>query len=124
MITIATPPIIVACTTARSALSEQLRAEVGPRVRVSVLCPSFFRTNLCDSGIGNPATMAMARKLMDSAPDTVDSVADRVFADAARDVFLILPTRREPMRWRLKRWFPALYRRLLQRQLRARAAPA
>jgi NAD(P)-dependent dehydrogenase (short-subunit alcohol dehydrogenase family) len=104
------------------ALSEQLRAEVGPRgVRVSVLCPSFFRTNLCDSGIGNPATMGMARKLMDSAPDTVDSVADKVFADARRDVFLILPTRREPMRWRLKRWFPALYRHLLQRQLRARA---
>jgi NAD(P)-dependent dehydrogenase (short-subunit alcohol dehydrogenase family) len=103
------------------ALSEQLRAEVGPRgVRVSVLCPSFFRTNLCESGIGNPATMGMARKLMDSAPDTVDTVADKAFADAERDVFLILPTRREPMRWRLKRWFPALYRRLLQRQLRAR----
>jgi NAD(P)-dependent dehydrogenase (short-subunit alcohol dehydrogenase family) len=107
------------------ALSEQLRAEVEPRgVRVSVLCPSFFRTNLCESGIGNPAAMGMARKLMDSAPDTVDSVADRVVADAARDVFMILPTRREPMRWRLKRWFPALYRRLLERQLRGRAAPA
>jgi hypothetical protein len=38
-------------------------------------------------------------------------------------VFLILPTRREPMRWRLKRWFPALYRHLLQRQLRARGRP-
>ena len=107
------------------ALSEQLRAEVGPRgVRVSVLCPSFFRTNLCESGIGNPAAMGMARKLMDSAPDTVDSVADRVVADAARDVFMILPTRREPMRWRLKRWFPALYRHLLQRQLRGRASLA
>jgi NAD(P)-dependent dehydrogenase (short-subunit alcohol dehydrogenase family) len=105
------------------ALSEQLRAEVGPRgVRVSVLCPSFFRTNLCESGIGNPAAMGMARKLMDSAPDTVDSVADRVVADAARDVFMILPTRREPMRWRLKRWFPEVYRKLLQRQLRGRAA--
>jgi NAD(P)-dependent dehydrogenase (short-subunit alcohol dehydrogenase family) len=105
------------------ALSDQLRAEVGPRgVRVSVLCPSFFRTNLCESGIGNPAAMGMARKLMDSAPDTVDSVADRVVADAARDVFMILPTRREPMRWRLKRWFPEVYRKLLQRQLRGRAA--
>jgi NAD(P)-dependent dehydrogenase (short-subunit alcohol dehydrogenase family) len=107
------------------ALSEQLRNEVESRgVRVSVLCPSFFRTNLCESGIGTPAAMAMARKLMDRAPDTVDSVADRVFADAEAGVFLILPTRREPMRWRLKRWFPALYRRMLLNSLRGRPAPA
>ena len=51
------------------ALSEQLRAEVEPRgVRVSVICPSFFRTNLCESGIGNPATMKLALHLMDTAP--------------------------------------------------------
>ena len=83
------------------ALSEQLRAEVALRgVRVSVICPSFFRTNLCDTAIGNPATKALALKLMDSAPDTIDSVADKVFADAEKGRFLILPTRREPMRWR------------------------
>jgi hypothetical protein len=35
---------------------------------------------------------------------------------------MILPTRREPMRWRLKRWVPGVYRKLLQRQLRGRAA--
>jgi hypothetical protein len=93
-------------------------------VRVSVLCPAFFRTNLCESGIGNPETMKLARRLMEISPDTVDSVADRVVADAARDVFMILPTRREPMRWRLKRWFPEVYRKLLQRQLRGRAARA
>jgi len=92
------------------ALSEQLRAEVARKgVRVSVICPSFFRTNLCDTVIGNQATKALAVKLMDNAPDTVDSVADKVFADAEAGRFLIIPTRREPMRWRLKRWFPELY---------------
>ena len=96
------------------ALSEQLRAEVELRgVRVSVICPSFFRTNLCDTAIGNPATRALAVKLMDSAPDTLDSVANKVFADAEKGRFLILPTKREPMRWRLKRWFPGLYFKLL-----------
>jgi NAD(P)-dependent dehydrogenase (short-subunit alcohol dehydrogenase family) len=99
------------------ALSEQLRAEVEPRgVRVGVICPSFFRTNLCESGIGSPATMTLARHLMDIAPDTVDSVADRVHADAEAGRFLIIPTRAEPMRWRLKRWFPALYYRLLKKK--------
>jgi NAD(P)-dependent dehydrogenase (short-subunit alcohol dehydrogenase family) len=106
------------------ALSEQLRAEVEPRgVRVGVICPSFFRTNLCDSGIGNPATMKLALHLMDTAPDTVDSVADRVHAQAEAGRFLIIPTRDEPMRWRMKRWFPALYYRMLKRKFAALAAP-
>ncbi|MFS8063867.1 MAG: SDR family NAD(P)-dependent oxidoreductase [Luteimonas sp.] len=98
------------------ALSEQLRAEVGHRgIRVSVICPAFFRTNLCDTAIGSPATAALAVKLMDSAPDTVDSVADKVFAAAEAGRFMIIPTKHEPMRWRLKRWFPELYFRLLMR---------
>ena len=105
-------------------LSEQLRAEVEPRgVRVSVLCPSFFRTNLCETGIGNPKTMQLALHLMDTAPDTCDSVADRVYAQAQAGRFLIIPTRDEPMRWRIKRWFPALYYRLLKRKYAALAAP-
>jgi len=96
------------------ALSEQLRAEVGHKgIRVSVICPSFFRTNLCDTAIGSQATKAIAVRLMDSAPDTVDSVADKVFAAAEAGRFMIIPTRREPMRWRLKRWFPELYFRML-----------
>lgn len=98
------------------ALSEQLRAEVAHKgIRVSVICPSFFRTNLCDNAIGSPAIRDIALKLMDSAPDTVDSVADKVFAAAEAGRFLIIPTRREPLRWWLKRWFPKVYFRLLQK---------
>ena len=105
-------------------LSEQLRAEVEPRgVRVSVLCPSFFRTNLCESGIGNPATMKLALRLMDSSPDTVDSVADRVFEQCEAGRFLVIPTRDEPMRWRIKRWFPSLYYWMLKRKFAALATP-
>ena len=96
------------------ALSEQLRAEVGHKgIRVSVICPSFFRTNLCDNAIGSLAVKGMAVRLMDSAPDTVDTVADKVFADAEAGRFMIIPTKREPLRWLLKRWFPELYFRLL-----------
>ena len=106
------------------ALSEQLRAEVEPKgVRVSVICPSFFRTNLCDTGIGNPATMKLALHLMDTAPDTCDSVADKVYAQAQAGRFLIIPTRDEPVRWRLKRWFPSLYYRILKRKFAALSAP-
>ena len=42
--------------------------------------------------------------------------ANKVFAAAERGEFMIIPTRREPMRWRLKRWFPEFYfRQLLKR---------
>ena len=96
------------------ALSEQLRAEVGHKgIRVSVICPSFFRTNLCDNAIGSLAVKGMAVRLMDSAPDTVDTVADKVFAAAEAGRFMIIPTKREPLRWLLKRWFPELYFHLL-----------
>jgi len=108
------------------ALSEQLRAEVQSRgVQVSVLCPSFFRTNLCDNVIGSAAAGPMVVKLMERAPDTVDSVADKVFAQAQAGRFLILPTAREPMLWRIKRWFPEFYfRSMLKRTVAMRDALA
>ena len=98
------------------ALSEQLRAEVQHKgVQVSVICPSFFRTNLCDTAIGSEKVKHLAVKMMDASPDTLDSVADKVFADAERGRFLIIPTRDEPMRWRVKRWLPELYFRQMTR---------
>ena len=102
-----------------NALPKQLRAEVALHgVRVSVICPSFFRTNLCDTAIGRESVRTLAMKLMERSPDSLDAVADRVFACAQAGRFLILPTRREPMRWRLKRWFPALYFRMIMRMSR------
>jgi NAD(P)-dependent dehydrogenase (short-subunit alcohol dehydrogenase family) len=99
------------------ALSEQLRAEVQRKgIRVSVICPSFFRTNLCDNAIGSEKLRATVRHLMDTSPDTLDGVADKVFAAAERGEFMIIPTKREPLRWRLKRWFPEFYFRQLQRR--------
>jgi NAD(P)-dependent dehydrogenase (short-subunit alcohol dehydrogenase family) len=104
------------------ALSEQLRAEVEHRgVKVGVICPSFFRTNLCDTAIGNPKIKDFALRMMDNSPDSLDSVADAVFAAAERGDFMIIPTRREPMRWRIKRWFPEFYfRRLVTLSARLR----
>jgi len=96
------------------ALSEQLRAEVFDKgILVGVICPSFFRTNLIDTAVGSDKTRKMALRLMDTSPDTVDSVADNVFAAAERGQFMIIPTKREPMRWRLKRWFPGIYFKFL-----------
>lgn len=96
------------------ALSEQLRAETHHHgVSVSVICPAFFRTNLLDTAFASEKVKAKVIKLMDTSPDTLDGVADKVFAAAERGEFMIIPTKREPMRWRLKRWLPALYFRMV-----------
>jgi NAD(P)-dependent dehydrogenase (short-subunit alcohol dehydrogenase family) len=92
------------------ALSEQLRAEMhGKGVGVSVICPAFFRTNLLETAFASDRIKEKVIKLMDTSPDTLDSVSDKVFFAAERGDFMIIPTRREPMRWRVKRWFPGFY---------------
>lgn len=92
------------------AFSEQLRAEMhGTGVDVSVLCPAFFRTNLLENFHGDNKVRGMASRMMDKSPDTLDSVADATYAALQARTFLVLPTKHEPMRWRLKRWFPSWY---------------
>ncbi|MEO7478546.1 MAG: SDR family NAD(P)-dependent oxidoreductase [Lysobacteraceae bacterium] len=102
------------------ALSEQLRAEVvGAKISVSVACPAFFQTNLLQNWRGNERVKGYADKMMKSGKDTLDAVADRIFAGAERGDFMIIPTHREPMRWRIKRWFPEYYFRKLVRAVAA-----
>lgn len=102
------------------ALSEQLRAELhGSGVSVSVACPAFFQTNLLQNWRGSERMKGFAEKMMAGGKDAIDSVADKIFAAAERGEFLILPTRNEPMRWRIKRLFPELYFRKLVKAVAA-----
>lgn len=106
-------------------LSEQLRAELhGSGVSVSVMCPAFFQTNLLQSWRGDERMRAAAGRLMQHSSDTLDSVSDQAFVACERGQFLVLPTRGEPMRWRMKRWFPELYFRQLMRLVQRRARMA
>lgn len=92
------------------ALSEGLRAEMhASGVRVGVICPSFFRTNLTENFRGNPKFAQVANKLMDQAAESADDIAAAVFNQANAGRFLIIPTARERWIWRLKRWFPEIY---------------
>ena len=78
-------------------------------MRVSVVCPSFFKTNLGENFRGNPKMKEFALSLMARAAESADDIAAAAFEQAERDVFLILPTRAERLRWRLKRFLPAFY---------------
>jgi len=107
-------------------LSECLRGELaaaGSRVGVSVVCPAFFQTNLLEGSRLAESDKALVKKLMASAPENADAVAQRIYRGLQRREFLILPTKTEPMRWRIKRFFPGLFFRMLVKMARARTRP-
>jgi len=93
-------------------LSECLRGELamsGRNVRVSVVCPAFFQTNLMESSRAPENDKAVAKKLMATSGDSADEVAQRIFRGMLAGKFLILPTKSETGRWRAKRFFPELF---------------
>lgn len=97
------------------ALSESLRYELRPwGVDVSVVCPSFFRSNLSSSlGGGDPMADQVATKLIERAPRSADDVAARVVAAVARKQFLVLPDRQA----RVASWTKRMARALYERQM-------
>ena len=107
--------------------SETLRAELALKasgMKVSVVCPSFFQTNLMQTARGPAADKALAGKLMAAATQSADDVAAAIYRGAMRGDFMILPTRSEPLRWRLKRFAPDLFlRKLLGAYRKGRSEP-
>ncbi|GMV28131.1 MAG: putative short-chain dehydrogenase/reductase [Rhodanobacteraceae bacterium] len=104
------------------ALSETLRAELAiadSKVHVSVVCPSFFRTNLLENFRGPDKSRNMASRLMDKAAETADDIAAAVVDAVTAGRFMIIPTAPERTRWRLKRFLPEFYFRKLVAALRA-----
>lgn len=74
-------------------LSESLRHELRPwGVDVSVVCPSFFRTNLAASlDDADPLMASISAKLITKSPLDADAMAERVLDGVDSRVFLILP---------------------------------
>ena len=97
------------------ALSETLCAELtGDNVRVTVLCPAFFKTNLLetmrvtDSEIRSLAEAAFANSTMSAA-----EVAAAALRAVARGRLYCLPMREGRIVWRLKRLVPERFARLI-----------
>lgn len=98
------------------ALSETLYGELAPwQVRVSVVCPSFFRTNLGQSfASSDTALSAEGVKLITTARLGADDVAAEVVSQVERGRLVILPERQSRLGHRVKRLSPRAYRRALK----------
>lgn len=97
------------------ALSETLAAELRSKgVRVTVLCPSFFDTNLLDTGRSTaPELLDAARRAFERAPLSADDVAVAALDAIERDRLYCLPMRDGRFAWRFKRVLPERFARIL-----------
>ena len=103
------------------ALSEQLRAEMHDHgITVSVACPSFFPTRLCENFRGADTVRQTAQRMMDQATVDAGTIAARIAEAAARGEPVIVPTAAERVRWRLRRFAPSFYFRQLLKIARSR----
>lgn len=101
------------------ALSETLFAEYKSQgIRVSVLCPTFFKTNIADSGRGSTTEKEQQRlrTWMERSKVQAPDVA-KAAIEAVRDGTLyVQPMRDGRMGWRMKRAHPQRFYETLARQ--------
>ena len=97
------------------ALSESLRWELAPwGIGVSVVCPSFFRTNLAASlGGDDPMMDTVATRLIEGSKLGAEQIAERVVRAVDAGRFLVLPDRNA----RIAYWTKRLARPLYDRQM-------
>ena len=111
------------------ALSESLYGELaGTGVGVSVLCPTFFRTNIANASrlTGAQDRLELVNQLMARAKIQAEGVA-RIALDAVeRGALYVLPHPDGRWLWRVKRMAPRLFHTLTPKllQLRARGGRA
>ena len=125
---IANPPAMASYNAAKAAvisLSETLRHELEAQgVGVSVVCPSFFKTNLIATSRQaspeqgdepSPQMDRIVQRLMEKSSITADSVAADIF-DAVREKrFLVLVNADDKRQVLLKRVSPEFYYRMVQK---------
>lgn len=120
---LAAAPGIASYGTAKAAvvsMSEMLRAELEPYgVDVSVLCPAFVKTALTDSMRAPDDSYAKrVQRWMEHSGVSAEDVAETVYRATQKPRFLLLTHAETRWQYRLKRWFPSLYFRILMRTMR------
>jgi NADP-dependent 3-hydroxy acid dehydrogenase YdfG len=102
------------------AMSEMLRTELAPAgVEVSALCPAFVRTRLTETMRAPDASYhKRVERWMDQSGVSAEAVAETVYEAVEKPRFLLLTHGNTRWLWRLKRWFPGLYFKMMMRGVR------
>ena len=91
-------------------LSETLAAELdGTGVAVTVLCPTFVKTNVFQDGRITPKSMNLSQQLARWTGLSADNVAARTLDAHDGGQLYVVPQLDANVIWHLKRHFPALY---------------
>ena len=100
------------------ALSEALHAEMQPHgVGVTVACPAFVKTGLLDSFRAvDPGTKARVNRWMETSGVSAEEVAKQIANAVERNTFMLLTHKKTRIAWRLKRWFPGLYLKMIAKR--------
>ena len=88
--------------------SETMKLELAPdNINVSVVCPSFFKTNLDESmRSNNPASHKMINKFFAKADMTKEEVAESIYQQVGQGKFLILTHKLGKRAFLLKKLLP------------------
>ncbi|WNG47767.1 SDR family oxidoreductase [Archangium minus] len=102
-------------------LSETLQNELADdRIGVSLVCPSFFKTNLGDSlRTSDPGMRTALTKLLERSPITADDIADQIFRAVEQREFYVLPHKEGRRAWLMKKLLPRdIYSSMIQKRTR------
>lgn len=100
------------------ALSETLRAELAEdNVLVSVLMPTFIRTNVGRNSEGREDDVRHARMLVEESTLEADKVIEETLARmSARELYIVLPFEAQFL-WRFKRLFPDSFGKFIGKEV-------
>ncbi len=91
-------------------LSETLYAEITrDNVNISVVMPTFFRTNIVQHAKGNPEEIETAKLLLATSGLEAEKVADYILKKAGDKKFYIILPKRAKLFYILKRFFPNFF---------------
>lgn len=95
-----------------NALSECLYYESAPKnVRVSVVMPTFFKTNIAAGWRGSERGRAGAQKLVDDSGLEAAAVAEEILTRAGKGEFRIVLPKKARRLYRMVRFFPRMYQK-------------
>ena len=93
-------------------LSETLSAELaGTGIAVTVLCPTFVKTNIFEGELIDPSSAGLARKLARVIGFSADRVARTTLDAHDRGRLYVVPQFDAQLLWRTKRLLPTPYTR-------------